>query len=72
MICGQNSLQVFCLGILLAVLANLVLNLSGYGLLVQVAVNVIGLLIMVGAGVTLAWFNAGGRFPAAPSEREAS
>src|ERR1700689_1758414 len=31
-LCGQNSLQVFCLSILLAVLANFVLNLLGYGL----------------------------------------
>ena len=69
---GRNTPRVFCMGIPLAVLANLVLNLPGYGLSVQVAINVIGLLIMVGTGVTLAWFNAGGRFPGAPIEREAS
>ena len=34
-LCGQNSLQVFCLSILLAVLANFVLNLAGYGFVVQ-------------------------------------
>jgi hypothetical protein len=68
--CGQNSLQVFCLSILLAVLANFILNLVGYGLAVQVLVNLAGLLIMFGAGMFLAWFKAGGRLPAAPRQRE--
>lgn len=65
-LCGQNSLQVFCLSILLAVLANFALNLAGYGIVVQCLVNLIGLLIMFGAGLLLAWFKAGGRLPAAP------
>jgi hypothetical protein len=64
--CGQNSLQVFCLSILLAVMANFVLNLAGYGLAVQILVNLAGILIMAGVGVLLAWFNAGGRVPVAP------
>ena len=70
-LCGQNSLQVFCLSILLAVLANFVLNLFGYGLVIQLVVNLAGLVIMFGAGMLLAWFNAGGRLPAAPRRREA-
>lgn len=70
-LCGQNSLQVFCLSILLAVLANFVLNLAGYGLVVQCLVNVVGLLIMFGTGLMLAWFKAGGRLPSAPRPREA-
>lgn len=65
-LCGQNSLQVFCLSILLAVLANFVLNLTGYGITVQVLMNLAGLLIMFGAGLLLAWFKAGGRVPLAP------
>ena len=65
-LCGQNSLQVFCLSILLAVLANFVLNLAGHGLFMQGIVNVTGLLIMMGAGMMLAWFKAGGRLPGAP------
>jgi hypothetical protein len=65
-LCGQNSLQVFCLSILLAVLANFALNLAGYGLVVQCLVNLVGLLTMLGAGAALAWFKAGGRLPRAP------
>jgi hypothetical protein len=71
-LCGQNSLQVFCLSILLAVLANFVLNLAGYGLLIQCLVNLVGLFVMFGAGLLLAWFKAGGRLPPAPRPREVS
>ncbi len=71
-LCGQNSLQVFCLSILLAVMANFVLNLAGYGLIVQVLVNLAGISIMFGVGLLLAWFKAGGHLPAAPRPREAS
>jgi hypothetical protein len=71
-LCGQNSLQVFCLSILLAVLANFVLNLAGYGLVVQCLVNLGGIVIMFGAGLLLAWFKAGGRLPGAPRPREVS
>jgi hypothetical protein len=65
-LCGQNSLEVFCLSILLAVLANFVLSLAGYGLIVQIVVNVAGIAIMAGAGLLLAWFRAGGRLPPSP------
>ncbi|MSP00732.1 MAG: OpgC domain-containing protein [Acetobacteraceae bacterium] len=68
-ICGQNSLHVFCLGILLAVLANFILNLLGYGAVVQIVTNLIGLAIMAGVGVLIAWFKAGGRLPDAPDTR---
>jgi hypothetical protein len=71
-LCGQNSLQIFCLSILLAVLANFVLNLTGYGLALQLLVNLIGLFIMLGGGLLLAWFKAGGRLPSAPPRREVS
>lgn len=71
-LCGQNSLEIFCLSILLAVLANFVLNLEGYGLILQGLVNLVGLLIMFGVGMLLAWFKEGGRLPAAPRRREVS
>jgi hypothetical protein len=70
--CGQSSLEIFCLSILLAVLANFVLNLEGYGLISQGLVNLAGLVIMLGAGLFLAWFKEGGRIPAAPHGREVS
>jgi hypothetical protein len=51
---------------LLAVMANFVLSLAGYGFLIQIAVNIAGLVIMAGVGLLLAWFRAGGHLPAAP------
>jgi hypothetical protein len=57
---------VFCLSILLAVMANFVLSLAGYGVLIQIAVNVSGLVIMAGVGLLLAWFRAGGHLPTSP------
>jgi hypothetical protein len=71
-LCGQSSLEIFCLSILLAVLANFVLNLEGYGLILQGIVNLGGLLIMFGVGLLLAWFKDGGRVPVAPPRREVS
>jgi hypothetical protein len=68
-LCGQNSLEVFCLSILLDVLANFVLSLAGYGLLIQIVINVSGLVVMAGLGLLLAWFRAGGRLPASPNVR---
>jgi hypothetical protein len=65
--CGQNSLYVFCLTILLSVLANIVFILVGNALIIQVVVNMIGFLLMLGLGMLLAWFNAGGRLPARPA-----
>lgn len=71
-LCGQNSLELFCLSILLAVLANFVLSLVGYGILAQLLANCAGLAVMGGVGLMLAWFKAGGRLPAAPLPQAAA
>lgn len=65
-LCGQNSLIVFCLTIVLDVLANLVLSLTGGMFAMQLLVNAVGVLIMLGVGVPLAWFKAGGKIPTRP------
>ena len=65
--CGQNSLYIFCLTILLSVLANIVFTLVGNALIIQIVVNMTGFLLMVALGMLLAWFNAGGRLPARPA-----
>lgn len=61
--CGQNSLEVFCLTIVLAVLANLVLTLADYTIAIQLVVNVVCLLLMFGFGLLLAWYKGGGHLP---------
>jgi hypothetical protein len=61
--CGQHSLQIFCLGILLSVLGHFVLTESSAGLPVQVAVNVVGFALMIGTAALLTWYRAMERSP---------
>jgi len=71
-LCGQHSLYVFCLGIILAVFGHFVLA-EFYGtLLMQAAVDIIGFAAMIGTAAMLAWFKRAGQVravaPATPSE----
>jgi hypothetical protein len=54
-VCGQHSLNIFCLGIFLSVLAHFVLSEFGSDVLAQVAVSAAGVLIMFGAAYFLSW-----------------
>ena len=65
-LCGQNSLYVFCLTILLSVVANIVMLVAGHGLLVQFVLTMIGLALMIGFSFMLTWFDGGGHLPARP------
>jgi hypothetical protein len=64
LMCGRNSLHVFCLGILLSVLGHLVLNEYFGGLVMQAAVTVAGVAIMIGVAALMEWFRKSTR-PAA-------
>ena len=57
-ICGRNSLHIFCLGILLAVFGQVVLNEFFGRWFMQVAVSAAGIAIMVGFAALLEWFAA--------------
>ena len=57
-ISGRNSLHIFCLGILLSVLGQLVLNEFFGGILMQLAVSAAGIAIMVGVAAFMEWFDA--------------
>ena len=57
-ICGRNSLHIFCLGILLSVLGHLVLNEFFGGIPVQFAVSAAGVAIMIGVAALMEWFFA--------------
>jgi hypothetical protein len=65
-LCGKNSLEIFCLSILLSMLCNIVMTLAGRALIVQLAVNICGLAIMLVFGLIMAWYEAKGRLPARP------
>ena len=71
-ICGRNSLHIFCLGILLSVLGQLVLNEFFGGIPMQFAVSAAGVAIMIGVAALMEWFAAaqgasGGRALEAPT-----
>jgi hypothetical protein len=54
-LCGQNSLQIFCLGIFLSVSAHSLLLEFGYDVENQAAVTFGGCLLLVGAARVLSW-----------------
>jgi hypothetical protein len=54
--CGQQSLQVFCLGILLSVLGYFVFAEWSDSLTAQLTVNIAGVALMIGAGAFITWY----------------
>jgi hypothetical protein len=53
--CGQNSLKVFCIGIVLSFCAHAAIELSLNALWVQIVVGATGLLLMTAAAYYLTW-----------------
>jgi hypothetical protein len=60
-ICGRNSLHIFCLGIMLSVLGHLVLNEYFGGIPMQFALSAAGVAIMIGVAALMEWFVAAQR-----------
>jgi hypothetical protein len=56
--CGQHSLQVFCLGIVLSVLGYILLTFFRDDVLTQLGINLAGIVAMMGIAVLLAWYKA--------------
>ncbi len=55
-VCGQHSLEVFCLGVFLSFAGHFVFTEVSNRVLVQVIVSLIGILVMVGAAAVLSWY----------------
>ncbi len=53
--CGENSLQIYCLGVLLALAGQIMLNDISGGVAMQIAVSLGGILVMIGAATLLTW-----------------
>ena len=70
-LCGQHSLHIFCLGILLAMIGHLVIDEFFGGILLQCLVSAAGIAIMIGTAAVMDWFNAGQR-PSGPRVLRAS
>jgi hypothetical protein len=56
--CGQHSLQVFCLGILLSVLGRILLTSFHDGILMQLVIDLAGIVLMVGIAELLTWYSS--------------
>jgi len=70
-LCGQNSLYVFCLGIVLSVLGHFVLEELRSGLPLQMAVNLLGIVLMIATAALLQWFKTASRRSRGPSVQPA-
>jgi hypothetical protein len=71
-ICGQHSLHVFCLGILLSVLGRFITNSVSNGLLMQLVVNIGGVALMIALAQLMSWYRKKSRPPAAAPVPQAS
>jgi hypothetical protein len=69
---GQQSLEIFCLGIILSALAHFVLTEYGAGVAMQLAVNMAGIAIMFLTAWMIAWYKAVDRMPVLGSSPAAS
>jgi hypothetical protein len=54
--CGQHSLEIFCLGVFLAFAAQFVISEYSGGPLIQVAISLVGIMIMVAVANLISWY----------------
>jgi hypothetical protein len=62
-LCGQQSLEIFCLGIILSALGHFVLTEYGAGVPMQLAVNAAGIAVMFLTAGVIAWYKTVDRMP---------
>ena len=55
-ICGQHSLEIFCLGVFLAFAAHFVMVEFFGGSLMQIIMSMAGILLMVGIAMVISWY----------------
>jgi hypothetical protein len=64
-LCGQHSLEIFCLGVFLAFAGQFIISEWSGGPLIQTLISVMGVLIMVGTSSLISWYKQmEGRNPA--------
>ncbi len=65
-VCGQHSLEVFCLGVFLAFAGQFVIAESSGGPLLQAAISLLGIILMVATAYLVSWYKGiEGRSPLA-------
>lgn len=55
-LCGQHSLEIFCLGVFLAFAAHFIMIEIYGGILMQIVLSVAGILIMVATAALISWY----------------
>jgi hypothetical protein len=55
-LCGQHSLEIFCLGVFLAFAAHIALQELWASIVAQVLVSVLGIVTMIGAAALISWY----------------
>jgi hypothetical protein len=71
-ICGQQSLYIFCLGIVLSVLGHFLLAEFSGGFFMQAGVNLVGVGTMIAVALLLNWFKNASRRPPRPASTSVS
>jgi len=66
-LCGQQSLEIFCLGILLSALGHFILSEYDSAISTQLLVNLAGILVMCLTAIMLNWYKTMGRTQMPPS-----
>jgi hypothetical protein len=62
-LCGQQSLEIFCFGILLSALGHFLLSEYNSAIVTQLAVNVVGVLVLCSTAKMIDWYKSMGRAP---------
>src|SRR5208282_1377611 len=57
-VCGQHSLEIFCLGVFLAFAGQFIIAESSGGPLLQTAISLLGILIMIATAYLISWYKA--------------
>jgi hypothetical protein len=60
-LCGQQSLEIFCFGILLSALGHFLLSEYNSAIVTQLAVNVVGVLVLCSTAKMIDWYKSMGR-----------
>ena len=55
-VCGQHSLEIFCLGVFLAFAADFLFTEISNSLLMQIIVSLAGIVVMVAAASLISWY----------------
>jgi hypothetical protein len=64
-LCGQHSLEIFCLGVFLAFAGQFIIGEWSGGVLIQTLISLVGILIMVATASLISWYKQiEGRSPA--------